>query len=79
MSPTVLLFWAPLCLVAGAKKYFFGALYKNSDEQDAAFSGEQAEEKQELKQEAEAEVEEELAEMEEDVTGCKLRFKWHTL
>ncbi len=26
-----LLFWAPLCLVGGAKKYFFGALYKNSD------------------------------------------------
>ncbi len=25
-----LLFWAPLCLVVGAKKYFFGALYKNS-------------------------------------------------
>ncbi len=24
------LFWAPLCLVVGAKKYFFGALYKNS-------------------------------------------------
>ncbi len=23
-----LLFWAPLCLVVGAKKYFFGALYK---------------------------------------------------
>ncbi len=27
-----LLFWAPLCLVVGAKKYFFGALYKNNDE-----------------------------------------------
>ncbi len=26
-----LLFWAPLCLVGGAKQYFFGALYKNSD------------------------------------------------
>ena len=26
-----LLFLAPLCLVVGAKKYFFGALYKNSD------------------------------------------------
>ncbi len=25
------LFWAPLCLVVGAKKYFFGALYKNSN------------------------------------------------
>ncbi len=30
---TFLLFWAPLCLVVGAKKYFFGALYKNSDAQ----------------------------------------------
>ncbi len=28
---TLLLFWAPLCLVVGAKKYFFGALYKNTD------------------------------------------------
>ncbi len=28
---TFLLFWAPLCLVVGAKKYFFGALYKISD------------------------------------------------
>ncbi len=28
--PTFLLFGAPLCLVVGAKKYFFGALYKNS-------------------------------------------------
>ena len=27
----LLLFWAPLCLAVGAKKYFFGALYKNSD------------------------------------------------
>ncbi len=27
-----LLFWVPLWLVVGAKKYFFGALYKNSDE-----------------------------------------------
>ncbi len=26
-----LLFWAPLCLVVGANKYFFGALYKISD------------------------------------------------
>ncbi len=26
----LLLFWAPLCLVVGAKTYFFGALYKNS-------------------------------------------------
>ncbi len=26
-----LLFWAPLCFVVGAKKYFFGALYKNSE------------------------------------------------
>ncbi len=25
------LFWAPSCLVVGAKKYFFGAVYKNSD------------------------------------------------
>ncbi len=24
-----LLFWAPLCLVVGTKKYLFGALYKN--------------------------------------------------
>jgi hypothetical protein len=29
---TFLLFWAPLCLVVGAKKYFFCALYKNSDD-----------------------------------------------
>jgi hypothetical protein len=26
-----LLFWAPLCLVVGAKKYFVGALYKTGD------------------------------------------------
>ncbi len=29
-----LLFWAPSCLVVGAKKYFFGALYKISDEKE---------------------------------------------
>ncbi len=28
---TFLLFWAPLCLVLGATKYFFGALYKTGD------------------------------------------------
>ncbi len=28
---TFLLFWAPLCLVVRANKYFFGALYKDSD------------------------------------------------
>ncbi len=32
LCPTFLLFWAPLCLVVGAKKYFFGALYKNSED-----------------------------------------------
>ncbi len=35
MCPTFLfflLFGAPLCLVVGANKYFFGALYKNSNE-----------------------------------------------
>ncbi len=26
-----LLFWAPLCLVVGVNKYFFGALYNNGD------------------------------------------------
>ncbi len=28
-----LLFWASLCLVVGAKMYFFGTLYKNSGEE----------------------------------------------
>ena len=36
---TFWLFWAPLCLVVGAKKYFSGALYKNSDDVVGSPSG----------------------------------------
>ncbi len=50
-----MLFWAPLCLVVGAKKYLFGALYKHSGEGEVGERHDDDEEEEEAEEEAEEE------------------------